>query len=161
MGMDRDHVDERKLHAEGMKRVTRQIAVADERLKYFNNLVCTCWILTSIQTSFSGHGVITGSSALFCMLVMKYSSEVPFLIVFFSCPKGIVIFLLIISSVHVNGWLNREFPFTTSVMEMGDVVCGLLKQGKICVLFRSCAQREEGQSELPLERIKRVEAEST
>lgn len=30
-------------------------------------------------------------------------------------------------------------------MEIGDLVCGLQKQGKIGVLFRSCAQREEGQ----------------
>lgn len=89
--MDSDHV-ERKLHAEGMKRVTRHIAIADERLKYLSNFVCTCCILTSIQISFSGHCVITGSRALFCTLVMKCSSEVPFLIVFFSCAKGMVIF---------------------------------------------------------------------
>lgn len=30
-------------------------------------------------------------------------------------------------------------------MEIGDLVCGLQKQGKIGVLFRSSAQREEGQ----------------
>lgn len=88
MRMDSDHVDERKLHAEGMKRVTRQIAIADERLKYLSNLVCTCWILTSILASFSGHGVITDCRALFCTLMMKYSGEVPFLVVFSLIQKA-------------------------------------------------------------------------
>lgn len=47
------------------KRVTRQIAIADERIKYLSNLVFICWIFTSIQTSCSVHCVITGSRALF------------------------------------------------------------------------------------------------
>lgn len=84
---------------------------------------------------------------------MHVSGEVQqqnsFLTCLFLLSKRYGDFLLIISLMHVNRWLNREFPFSTSVIEMDDLVCGLLKQGTIIhVLFRSCAQREEGQNGL-------------